>query len=125
MWRFKAPGSLHGCGIDSEQIGRFEQWNQADTTVDSLIYAPQELDHCRTLSDPRCGLCAAFCCKEALAKAVETLYDFTQCRLLWLPGRSEHHLMLDAQLAREFNIVHAVVRVRMARNVCTAAVFIF
>jgi phosphopantetheinyl transferase (holo-ACP synthase) len=126
MWSFDPPGPLLGCGIDSEKISRFEQWRTTPPTEVSLLFARPEIIHCQTQIDPRQGLCAAFCCKEAIAKAIGSLYDFTLCRLLWLPRRRQHSLWLDPELSREYGIGTAMARIHMERHgTCTAAVFIF
>ncbi len=98
MWRVKSEEELIGCGIDSEHIARFAKWGTDREEASPFVFSEKELDYCFTLDDPAIGLCASFCSKEALFKALEKPYDFTSCELFWHPSLKKHQLILDDEL---------------------------
>jgi phosphopantetheinyl transferase (holo-ACP synthase) len=73
------PAMLLGCGIDSEKICRFETTARESGHPYPFIFSKAELNHSRSTGNPAKALCAAFCCKEALRKAISAPYNFTDC----------------------------------------------
>ena len=113
---------LSGCGVDGERIDRFEHLvDQQDPCL--LVFTPEEISHAGALDSPAEGLCAAFCCKEAVYKALECPFNFVDCELLFDPACSEQVLHLSPALRNEFDIAEASARVmRAAEGECVAVV---
>lgn len=95
---------LLGCGIDSEKINRFETVARESDHPFPFIFLKAELDHCRSLADSAKGLCAAFCCKEALRKAIAAPYNYTDCEALFDECRQTISLKVAESLKREAGI---------------------
>lgn len=53
-----------------------------------MVFSTNEINHTRTLTEQAVGLCAAFCCKEAVYKALGQPFDFTECELFYTPHES-------------------------------------
>jgi phosphopantetheinyl transferase (holo-ACP synthase) len=92
---------LQGCGIDSEKILRFERAACENGHPFPFVFSKAETDHCRRLSNPVQGFCAAFCCKEALRKAIGAPYNFTDCEALFDERGRTVSLRLAEGLKRE------------------------
>ena len=61
-------------GTDIEEIKRFEnKTRENDASFLERIYTQNELDYCFSKSLPQFSLCARYCAKEAVVKAL-TLY---------------------------------------------------
>jgi phosphopantetheinyl transferase (holo-ACP synthase) len=100
-WNSEPAMMLLGCGIDSEKIRRFEKVACESGHPFPFIFSKAEIDHCRSMTDPAQGLCAAFCCKEALRKAIATPYNFTDCEVMFDERGSTVSLQLAEGLKRE------------------------
>ncbi len=105
MLHIKDDQKIIGCGIDSDHIARFAKWGTDRKEASPLVFSEKELDYCFTLDNPATGLCASFCSKEALFKALEKPYDYTGCELFWHPSLKEHQLVLDEKLTKKHGIV--------------------
>jgi len=120
---------LLGCGIDAEQIGRFENGDGRTFEPWSLIFTEREVEHARKLDEPALGLCACFCCKEALLKALGTSIDYRDCELLFSIGRLEQDLILSQALRREHGIGSWRARIEVEEMAdgreCVASVCLF
>jgi phosphopantetheinyl transferase (holo-ACP synthase) len=92
---------LLGCGIDSEKIRRFEKIARENGHPFPFVFTKHEIDHCQSLASPAQGLCAAFCCKEALRKALAAPYNFTDCEALFNESDRTVTLQLAEGLKRE------------------------
>jgi phosphopantetheinyl transferase (holo-ACP synthase) len=125
MWRCSAAEPLVGCGIDAETIARFDRWTPP-LSPPPFLFSDAEAAHCAGLDDPAIGLCAAFCAKEALFKALGRPYNFPDCQLLWRRSVRQYELRLDPALGREAGVWAAWARigVRGGRE-CTAQVLAF
>jgi len=80
---------------------------------------------CLRLSDPAAGLCAAFCVKEAMYKAIGLPYNFTDCE--YLPGRTTSRgvIRVSPRLAPLLRGRTPTVKIlRPVRGVLTAAVWL-
>jgi phosphopantetheinyl transferase (holo-ACP synthase) len=95
---------LQGCGIDSEKISRFETIARESGYPFPFVFSRAEMDHCRRLTNPALGLCAAFCCKEALRKAIAVPYNFTDCEALFDEHNRTVSLHLTESLMRDADI---------------------
>ena len=101
---------LLGCGIDAERTERFTKLLQQERPW-PLVFTPREVVHACALPDPAEAFCAAFCCKEALFKALPRPFNFTDCELLFDPARPDQTPHLAPSLCREFAVSHASVHV--------------
>ena len=125
MLSFKTSATLLGCGIDSEQIERFARLELEGTEPPSLIYSRNEIDHCLNLPDSFIGFCAAFCCKEALFKALKEPYDFTCCELLWVPSQKQFQCNLAEKLSKQYKIKNNRVNVEITSdNDCVVSLYL-
>jgi phosphopantetheine--protein transferase-like protein len=103
---------LRGCGVDLERVARFERLAAPDAESWPLVFSAREIDHARSLDDPARALCAAFCCKEALTKALGTIFDYPECELLFDPTSEHQQPLLAPRLRSEHAIADCAVLVR-------------
>lgn len=104
MLSFKTSASMLGCGIDSEHVERFARLELEGNEPPPLVYSQNEINHCFTLKDSFIGFCVAFCCKEAIFKALQEPYDFTCCELLWTPSQEQFQCDLAEELCKQYKI---------------------
>jgi len=125
-WSCESAFALLGCGIDAEQIARFDPRGGAGPAPLVAVFSAEEMSHCRSLPRPAEGLCAAFCAKEALFKAVGRPYDYAQCELLLDPERGVQALQLAPSLRRELGIAATDLRLEWRpEGHCVATVLVF
>ena len=110
-WRFESPSGLLGCGVDLESAERFSKW-AAGIDTPAFVFTPAEIAHAASLPDPALGLAVAFCCKEAVFKALGGPYAFTECELLYRPGMTGGEIALNENLRRASGIGRAVAFIR-------------
>jgi phosphopantetheinyl transferase (holo-ACP synthase) len=103
-WNSEPAMMLLGCGIDSEKIRRFKKAACESGHPFPFVFSKTEIDHCRSLTHPALGLCAAFCCKEALRKAIAAPYNFTDCEAMFEERDRTVFLHLAEELKREAHI---------------------
>ncbi len=103
-WTFSSSRKIFGCGIDSERVERFGTFRNSEDRPFPFVFAPGEHQRLLLLEDPPNGFCAAFCCKEAVHKAVGAFYDYTQCVLQYEPWRR----IAPIQFADEFLETYAI-----------------
>ena len=124
-WSFEPTLHLSGCGVDSERVDRFANLVDQNDPFE-LVFSAREISHIRTLSNQAEGFCMAFCCKEAICKALERPFDFRDCELLLDPAESEQTLCLSQNLRDEFNIAGASARImRPHKTECLAIVYLW
>jgi phosphopantetheinyl transferase (holo-ACP synthase) len=111
---FKTDADLIACGIDAELIERFAEWGVDAASPSPLIYSRREIEHSFTLTSPLTALCASFCCKEAVFKAIQHPYDFCQCELLWHPNQEQFDITLADTLLKQFKITQAIASVTIS-----------
>jgi phosphopantetheinyl transferase (holo-ACP synthase) len=112
-WTFRTSYPVRACGIDCEKIGRFAKWaGPAGDRPPAFVFSEGEIGYVRTLPDPSFGLCASFCCKEAVYKALGESYDFPECELLFDPARETSEVRLSNEVRSKFRIDEAVAMVR-------------
>jgi phosphopantetheinyl transferase (holo-ACP synthase) len=123
---FKTDKKLLGCGIDAELIHRFARWTEKKSAPPPFLFSENEIEHCRSLSDPAKGLCASFCCKEAVFKALMEPYNWNECELFWTQCTKEYKVHFSEQLCMEFKIedASALVEIRSTGE-CLVQVYIF
>jgi len=125
-WSFDSGLPLRGCGVDLERVARFEHLVPPDADRWPLVFSGREIEHARSLGDPARALCAAFCCKEALFKALGTMFEYPECELLFDPESDGQQLLLDAGLVRKQGIAASSTRVRpWGQAECLAVVYVF
>jgi phosphopantetheinyl transferase (holo-ACP synthase) len=120
-WENGGPGRLLACGVDAEQVSRFAKL-VGDPRPWPQIFSAREAAHAAGLGDPAAGLCASFCCKEALVKALESAFPYPECELLYQPGREEQELILSAGIRERHHITQARARLLAPREGELAAV---
>ena len=125
-WTFNSRLALVSCGIDSEHVARFYKWEKAGKNILPFVYTPKERTHCRGLADPAKGLCAAFCVKEALCKALERPYDFTDCEFLYAGTLQNSLFALSGKIAPRMRNIQACAKLLMpVKGQVTAIVYLF
>lgn len=82
---FESNLKLIGCGVDGETRSRFSS-HVGKLDPLPMVFSKKEIEHINKLPDPALGFCAAFCCKEAVFKAIAKPMNFLECELLYLPG---------------------------------------
>lgn len=80
-WNFDSDLSLIGCGIDAENIHRFARILQDDFPQFPLVFTKREIQFILKTPFPEKSMCACFCCKEAVFKALGEPYNFIECEL--------------------------------------------
>jgi phosphopantetheinyl transferase (holo-ACP synthase) len=125
-WSSESGWPLRGCGVDLERIARFERLARPDDERWPLVFSARELDHARTLGDPARGLCAAFCCKEALFKALGAMFEYPECELLYDPATERQTPLLAAALAARHGIADCAAWVKpWGEGECLGVVYLF
>lgn len=129
IWTCEVQGRLLGCGIDAEAVGRFRRDLGGQDDPWEAIFTEREIAHARSLADPAFGLCASFCCKEAVIKALGTSLDYRECELLFSLKGPEQHLELAPALCLEREIRGWSARVEVSgapgQEECVASVCLF
>jgi phosphopantetheine--protein transferase-like protein len=122
-WTCEATGQLLGCGVDAEKIERFAHGVIGGHDPWPLVFTQREIEHCRSLDDPALGLCAAFCAKEALIKALGVPIDYRHCELLFQSEQEAPRIRLDPALKEEHRTRVAMARVLLSsdRQECIVA----
>ena len=112
--------------MDLERIARFARLAPPEADRWPLVFSEREIEHARSLADPAQALCAAFCCKEALFKALGTMFEYPECELLFDPTVERQRLLLDARLARAQGIAASSAWVRpWGEGECLGVVYVF
>jgi phosphopantetheinyl transferase (holo-ACP synthase) len=125
-WTFNSCRDLVSCGIDSEHIHRFSRWALQKGHFLPFLFTNNEIAHCRKLQDPAVGLCAAFCVKEALFKALKRPYHVTGCEFLYSPALEKSRFLFSKGLAKNLSGTLPCVKiVRHYAKQITAIVYLF
>ncbi len=127
MLSFKVKNRLLGCGIDTEHIIRFAQLELKGNKPSPFIFSPKEIEYCSALADSWIAFCTAFCCKEALFKALQSPYDFTACELLW-NGKKRTHISptLSKALCKQHHITDSRAYIEITDSgECIVSIFLF
>ena len=85
--------------MDCEEIARFAPMLAAEAHPMPLVFTRAEVDHARTAPFPARALCASFCAKEAVLKALNAPYDFTDCELFLSPDDTADLRLAPALMA--------------------------
>jgi phosphopantetheinyl transferase (holo-ACP synthase) len=121
-WTFDPGARLVGCGIDAERIERFCQWTKPDAERPAYIYNQDEFNWCRSRPDPALALCASFCCKEALFKAIGAPYNYTGCSARYDWSQDKCVIDIAEEILAEHGFSRAVARIFVDCDHCIAAV---
>ena len=62
------------------------------------------------MHNPSFGLCAAFCVKEALLKAIGRAYDFTDCEFLYHKNPRKCRLSIAGKTRARMEKIHPVAK---------------
>jgi len=98
-----------GVGVDAERIERFRASGNAKNPL-PLVISDREFERASVQPDPASALCASFCFKEALFKAVGAPFDPLEAEWLCsgsMPGRAA----LSPELMQTKGIGEVAVRV--------------
>jgi phosphopantetheinyl transferase (holo-ACP synthase) len=106
----RPPPAALGIGLDAEQVSRFEKF-AAGASPWRFVYSPREADHLATQPQVARAFCAAFCCKEALCKALGEAYAFPQFECLYRAGVLEQEFVLAEDLVARHDIANLRVSV--------------
>jgi phosphopantetheinyl transferase (holo-ACP synthase) len=120
-------GPVIGCGVDAERVERFRaQTEPGSPSPWPLLFTDREVAHALALPDPALGLCAAFCVKEAVVKALGVPIDYRDCELLFSPPGGVQGIYLNPEFIEEHGISRGVARImyRGEARECVAAVTI-
>lgn len=116
-----------GCGVDAERVERFRDLTGPGSPPPwPLLFTDRETAHALALPDPALGLCAAFCVKEAVVKALGVPIDYRDCELFFSPPEGVQKIDLSLGFIEEHGIFEAVARImyRGEARECVAAVTI-
>ena len=109
-WTFDSPLPLVGCGVDAEQIHRFDKFLEGKKPW-PFVYSPGEIAHHRSLPHPSRGFCASFCCKEAVLKALQHSFHFPDCELFFDPEKTVQPLRFPAAFLRQNDLAGGEARI--------------
>ena len=105
---------------------RFEKWSGDKTDFLPFVFTEKERSHCRKMRDPATGLCAAFCVKEALLKAVSRAYDFTDCEFLYDTSQKKSLFSISGKTGAGMKKIHPAAQLLSpVRGQMTAIVYLF
>jgi len=128
-WIYNTSFNLIGCGIDAERVERFSPYIASDEHPIPFVFSGEEIKFFNQLSNPAKGYCSAFCCKEALYKAVSGYYNFTDCELFLSEDNPWQNLKLSNLICEQFGIDHALARIEFSQYQsyieCIAVVYLF
>jgi len=100
-----------GIGLDAEQVTRFDKLADGSRPPWRLVYSAREAAHLAAQPQAARAFCAAFCCKEALCKALGGSYAFPEFECLYRPGASEQEFVLAPGLQRRHGIEQMRVKI--------------
>ena len=125
-WSFDSGWPLRGCGVDLERIARFERLAGLDAERWPLVFSSREIEHARALGEPARALCAAFCCKEALFKALDAMFEYPECELLYDPSSERQAPLLGPALIEQHGIAACRAFVRpWGEGECLGVLYLF
>jgi phosphopantetheine--protein transferase-like protein len=111
-FNYKKSGRLIGAGLDIEQIHRFNSPLFSGLHPFPFLFSKKEYQFCDASKSRALVLCAAFCAKEALFKAIGKPYAFSDCQLFWDGKSKDCELQLSKNLKTEFGITEALVQIK-------------
>jgi phosphopantetheinyl transferase (holo-ACP synthase) len=98
--------TLAGAGVDAERIERFAKL-AAGAPRWRHVYTQREAEHLASLPRADLAFCAAFCCKEAVLKALGERYPLPECECRFPPGSFEPAIALSPALLEGFALTGA------------------
>ncbi len=87
---FNSSHSLIGCGVDGESVTRFTSLVNVPQPF-PFVFSQEETEYIQGLADPAEGFCAAFCCKEAVFKALGKPFNYTDCQFFHEEDKEIQH----------------------------------
>jgi phosphopantetheinyl transferase (holo-ACP synthase) len=124
-WTFDSSLTLVGCGVDAEQIHRFDKFSEGKKPW-PFVYSVREIAHHRSLPLPSRGYCASFCCKEAVLKALQQSFHFPDCELFYDPGKAVQSLRFPESFLRQHGLTGGEARIDSpAAEEMRAVVYLF
>lgn len=111
-WTSSAESSCFAIGIDIEKIERFSKFlSESEENPMPFVFTPEEFEHARSAPNRAAALCASFCCKEAMRKALGKPYNFNECLFTWNFESASNPVFLDSALQRLYGIEDAFAHV--------------
>ena len=91
-----------------------------------MIFSLREITHCAALDDQARGLCASYCCKEAVFKTIRQPFNGPECELFWQPDVEEYPITLSGRLRGEYAVSGGLARVTMKKSgECLVQAYLF
>ncbi|OHD59171.1 MAG: hypothetical protein A2096_12420 [Spirochaetes bacterium GWF1_41_5] len=112
------------CGIDTESISRFLPFCRQSINPMPMVYSSYEYRLSLHHKNPAVFLCAAFCCKEAVFKALQKPYNFNTCVLGEITENKYHQLQVSDPVFKEANIDKIFARLFLAPGECSVCVLL-
>jgi phosphopantetheinyl transferase (holo-ACP synthase) len=120
--------ALAGVGVDAERVERFAKLAAGGSRW-RHVFSLGEAEHLSSLPHPALAYCAAFCCKEAVLKALGERYPFTECECRFAPGSLEPAIALSPALLGRYGLAAAHARFHggfpTERGECVLEVHVF
>ncbi len=93
---------MYSIGTDIEDINRF--YNKDEKFL-NRIFTQRELDYCLNKKNPSCHLCARFCAKEAVIKALGEKIPYNKIEILKKENNSPYvNILIDKYKNNSFSI---------------------
>jgi hypothetical protein len=112
-WSFESSTPPRFCGVDAERVVRFASLDIRRLHPFPFVFSAREVYFHRRARDPSRGLCASFCCKEAVFKALAAPLNFTDCELLYAGEPGPVPIRLARSLCREHGLARGAAMVRV------------
>jgi len=116
---------LCGYGIDAEYPRRFSRFTREKEHPLPFVFSPQEWDHARQSSCPEKALCISFCCKEAMYKALDMPYNFTECTFTGATHNGVQPVFCTKSLCERGGFSTAAARIDRCDTLCVVELFLF
>jgi len=100
--------------VDAERTARFAALDIRRDRPLPFVFSAREVYFLRRARNVPLGLCASFCCKESVFKALGAPYNFTDCEFLYAGEPGFVPIRLARGLCREHRIRRGVAIVRVA-----------
>lgn len=81
----RAPND-RGLGVDTQLISEIEVSISSSTNFLNRNFTPEEINYCRSTSDPAASFAGRWAAKEAVVKAISSCDDNERSRELWEGG---------------------------------------
>jgi phosphopantetheinyl transferase (holo-ACP synthase) len=108
---YRLARARRGIGLDAEQVTRFEKLADGSRPPWRLVFSAREAAHLAAQPEAARAFCAAFCCKEALCKALGESYSFPGFECLYVAGAVKQEFILAPDLEERHGIGEVRVKI--------------